>query len=80
MEKKNVFVLCMILALVGSSLMFEGVDCCRALPSKSLRNIKGHEQSPVTMEVNNNWASQRPLVKSFVYRLASGPSRRGPGH
>ncbi|ANM70097.1 transmembrane protein [Arabidopsis thaliana] len=79
MEKKNVFLLFVIFLLVGSSLMFERVDC-RALRSKALRDIKGHDQSSVIMKVKNNSTSQRPLGKSFAYRLASGPSRRGRGH
>ncbi|EOA14802.1 hypothetical protein CARUB_v10028108mg [Capsella rubella] len=74
MENKNVFVLCMII-LVVSSLMFEGVDC-RTLRLKML-----DDEALVSMKVSSNGSrSQRPLVKSFVYRLASGPSRRGPGH
>lgn len=66
------FVLCMILVLVGSSLMFERVDC-RALRSN-------YDHSSATMEVKNSTTSQRSLGKSFAYRLASGPSRRGRGH
>ncbi|EOA14958.1 hypothetical protein CARUB_v10028305mg [Capsella rubella] len=78
MEKKNVLVLCMIiLVLVISSMMVERVDC-RALRPK--RDVKGHDQSSTTMEVKNSSTRQSTLGKSFAYRLASGPSRRGRGH
>ncbi|XP_019095795.1 PREDICTED: uncharacterized protein LOC109130565 [Camelina sativa] len=80
MEKKNVFVLYMILLLVVSSLMLERVDC-RALRSTPLRDIKGHDhQSSATMKVKNSSTSQHTVGKSFAYQLASGPSRRGRGH
>ncbi|KAG7536674.1 hypothetical protein ISN44_As13g006090 [Arabidopsis suecica] len=79
MEKKNVFVLFLILLLVFSSLLFERVDG-RALRLKPFRDINGHDQSSATMKVKKNSTSKRPLVKSFAYRLASGPSRRGRGH
>ncbi|KAG7536675.1 hypothetical protein ISN44_As13g006100 [Arabidopsis suecica] len=77
MENKNVFVLYMILLLVGSSLIFERVDC-RVLRSKPFRDINDHDQSSATMKVKNS--SSTPLPKSYAYRLASGPSKRGRGH
>ncbi|CAH8278578.1 unnamed protein product [Arabidopsis lyrata] len=78
MENKNVFVLCMILLFVGSSLMFERVDC-RVLRSKPFRyiNVNDHDQSSATMKVKS---SSTPLPKIYAYRLASGPSKRGSGH
>ncbi|XP_019097763.1 PREDICTED: uncharacterized protein LOC109131349 [Camelina sativa] len=77
MEKKNMFMLwCMIVLLVGSSLMFERVDC-RAVRSELFRDINGHHQSTVTiMKVKNSSYSRRPLMRI----LASGPSGRGTGH
>ncbi|KAF8087591.1 hypothetical protein N665_0577s0004 [Sinapis alba] len=80
MEKKiSVFVMCMMFLLVGSSLMFGGVNC-RALQSKPLRDINGQDQSVVAMKVKSSSGSPRPLMRSYSFRLASGPSRRGRGH
>ncbi|EFH41718.1 predicted protein [Arabidopsis lyrata subsp. lyrata] len=66
MEKKNVFVVFLILFLVFSSLMFQRVDG-RALRLKPFRDINGHDQSSATMKVKKN-SSQRLLGKSFAYR------------
>ncbi|AED94906.1 hypothetical protein AtNW77_Chr5g0125901 [Arabidopsis thaliana] len=74
MEKKNMFVLCMILLLVGSSLMFERVDC-RVVRSEPFRDINGHDQSTAT-KVKRSSCSRRPLMRI----LASGPNKRGRGH
>ncbi|ESQ44755.1 hypothetical protein EUTSA_v10003345mg [Eutrema salsugineum] len=80
MEKKiNVFVMFMIFSLVGSSLMFGKVDC-RTLRSKPLTDMNGQDQSAVAMKVKKNSRNQPPLMKSYGFRLASGPSRRGRGH
>ncbi|CAA7041633.1 unnamed protein product [Microthlaspi erraticum] len=80
MEKKiNVFVMCVIFLLVGSSLMLGRVDC-RALRSKLLRDINGQDQSTVAMKVKKASSSQGALMRSYGFRLASGPSRRGRGH
>ncbi|CAF1730084.1 unnamed protein product [Brassica oleracea var. botrytis] len=81
MEKKiNVFVLSMIFLLVGSSLMFRRVDC-RALRSKQWRDVNGQDQSTeAAMKVKKSWSSKRPLMRSYCFRLASGPSGKGVGH
>ncbi|CAA0407152.1 hypothetical protein AtNW77_Chr5g0125891 [Arabidopsis thaliana] len=72
MENKNVFVLCVVLFLVSSSLMFEGGHC-RTLRSKPFRDTNGHDQSSATMKVKHS-------SESFAFRLASGSSKRGRGH
>lgn len=80
MEKKNVFVMCMIIISVCSSLMVSRVDC-RALRSKPFEEIKGQYRSEAAMKVKNNSSSrQHPLTRSYAFRLASGPSKRGRGH
>ncbi|CAL9242220.1 unnamed protein product [Arabidopsis halleri] len=72
MENKNVFVLCVILLLLSSSLMFERGHC-RALRSKPFRDTNDQDQSSATMKVKNS-------STSFAFPLAAGSSRRGRGH
>ncbi|KAL0793570.1 hypothetical protein Bca101_064947 [Brassica carinata] len=79
-KKINVFVLCMIFLLVSSSLMFRMVDC-RALRSKQLKDINCQDQSTVAaIEVKKSWSGEGPLMRSYGFRLASGPSGKGVGH
>ncbi|CAH8390767.1 unnamed protein product [Eruca vesicaria subsp. sativa] len=79
-KKINVFLLCMIFLLVSSSLMFQMVDC-RAVRSKQLKEINGQDQTTVAaIKVKKSWSSGRPLMRSYGFGLASGPSREGAGH
>lgn len=79
-KKINVFVLCMIFLLVCPSLMVRMVDC-RALRSKQLKDINCQDQSTVAaIKVKKSGSSERPSVRSYGFRLVSGPNRAGVGH
>lgn len=36
--------------------------------------------TPLVFGVASNKSSNRPLERSLAYKLASGPSKKGPGH
>ncbi|KAH7523687.1 uncharacterized protein LOC132803728 [Ziziphus jujuba] len=62
---------------------------CRALRSTTMNSGNAGCQQVGDGEVvgmasfavsSNNSSSDRPLARSLAFRLASGPSKRGPGH
>ncbi|KAJ4822447.1 hypothetical protein Tsubulata_034426 [Turnera subulata] len=38
------------------------------------------EASPFAVSSNNSSGDPRPSVRNLMFKLASGPSKRGPGH
>ncbi|EOY15813.1 hypothetical protein QQP08_022608 [Theobroma cacao] len=84
--KRHLFVLGLLALLVSTE--FTAVDG-RALRSKTNNVVVAgceeqggaDEQVAVsTFAVSANNSSSRPSVRSLASRLASGPSKRGPGH
>ncbi|KAF8095162.1 hypothetical protein N665_0339s0032 [Sinapis alba] len=83
MEKKIRIVL-FIIFLVEMSLIISGVDG-RALRTEQTKGCDqtaavdggGFNLIPTAAAANN---SRIRLMRSLAFRLASGPSKRGPGH
>ena len=86
--KKNLWiVLVTIMVVVSSQLSFVH---SRVLRSEALKaqvgdnreGFKGAESSPgmASLVVSSNNMSTRPSKRSLAFKLASGPSRKGPGH
>lgn len=82
------FVLSLIVLIVTTEF---GLADCRALPSKTTNNagnagceqvdsVGGQEVGMASFSVSSNNSSSRPLARSLAFRLASGPSKKGPGH
>ncbi|GMN35026.1 hypothetical protein TIFTF001_005056 [Ficus carica] len=86
------FVLGLILMIVSSQ--FRQADC-RALRSTANytvgtsgdceqagggNQVVGMESFAVSSNNSSSSNSTRPLARSLAFRLASGPSKKGPGH
>ncbi|KAJ6730120.1 hypothetical protein OIU85_020962 [Salix viminalis] len=77
------FVLGLIMLVVSTEM---GAVHCRPLRSANSTNIAaGCQQSDGSMGVasfvvSSNNSSSRSSVRSLMFKLASGPSKRGPGH
>ncbi|CAK7347481.1 unnamed protein product [Dovyalis caffra] len=80
------FVLGLIILVLSPEIR---VVHCRALRSStSTITTTGSEQVDATKEsmgmasfvVSSNNSSSRSSVRSLMFKLASGPSKRGPGH
>ncbi|CAF1929950.1 hypothetical protein Bca4012_072723 [Brassica carinata] len=83
MEKKILIVLFIIFSVEMSSII-SGVDC-RALRKEQtngcnrLAAVDGGAFNLISPTVAAN-SSRIRLMRSLTFRLASGPSKRGPGH
>ncbi|XP_034677217.1 uncharacterized protein LOC117907698 [Vitis riparia] len=79
------FVLAVLVLVVSTQSSFVH---CRALRSTvdvaaaAAAAIQGDESVGVanSSAVSSNNSSKRSSVRSLTYKLASGPSKRGPGH
>ncbi|KAF9668516.1 hypothetical protein SADUNF_Sadunf14G0011700 [Salix dunnii] len=79
--------------VVGLTLLVVSTEMravhCRALRSTtSTITTTGYQQvdgaqgskGMASFVVSSNNSSRRPSLRSFMFQLASGPSKRGPGH
>jgi len=73
MMKKSVLIVFFIMMVVMSSSQFCFVQS-RVLQSKEFR------KNGVASFVSSNNSSNRGSKESFSFILASGPSKKGPGH
>ncbi|VVA92762.1 unnamed protein product [Arabis nemorensis] len=85
MEMKKIMIVLCIIFLVEISLFIGGVDS-RALRTEQTNGCD--QTATATVEgggfgffsATANNSSDRLLMRSLAFRLASGPSRRGRGH
>ena len=85
MNKITVWVVLSIMMLV-LSWQLNSADC-RVLRSETAKNgcedMRGADRSTrgmASFDVSASNSSTSPSVRGLKFRLASGPSRRGPGH
>ncbi|KAI5563806.1 hypothetical protein POPTR_014G022000v4 [Populus trichocarpa] len=80
------FALGLMLLVVSTEMR---VVHCRALRSTSstitttgYQQVDGAQESKAmaSFVVSSNKSSGRPSLRSLMFKLASGPSKRGPGH
>lgn len=87
--KSLLFVLGLIILIIATTEF--GQADCRALRSMSMTNNTGNAGcvqvddggeavGMASLAVSSNNSSTRPLARSLASRLASGPSKKGPGH
>ncbi|KAF3446596.1 hypothetical protein FNV43_RR11776 [Rhamnella rubrinervis] len=90
--KSLLFALGLIILIIATTEF--GQADCRALRSMSTTNNSGNAGC-IQLQVDgggevvgmasfavssNNSTTTRPLARSLAFRLASGPSKKGPGH
>ena len=86
MATKNIISMKRLMFVLGLLIMVVSTQFNVVQSSRALRSVSGHgsdHQSSVgvvSIAVSSNKASTRSSVKSLAFRLASGPSKRGPGH
>lgn len=95
MKKMSSVWFVLVMTILVLSTEFVQVDC-RALRSDSTAGDGCKEQADGAEEMagmgsfavsssynsssSNNNTTHRPSVRSLMFRLASGPSKKGPGH
>ncbi|KAK7321661.1 hypothetical protein VNO77_32514 [Canavalia gladiata] len=88
MKKRVLIVLVMTMLVMSSQLCFVHSRVLGSEGSKTQTDVKGASSSSssssslrmATFDVSYSNSSIRKLARSLAYRLASGPSKKGPGH
>ncbi|KAF7817463.1 Transmembrane protein [Senna tora] len=85
MEKSVWGVLGMIMLVVSCHFSFAHCRVLRSETEDGCKNMMKESESSLGMasfavSSNNATVTQRPSLRTLEFLLASGPSRKGPGH
>jgi len=80
--KKSVWIVMVMTVLVVSSQFWfvHGRVLRSETPSEDLKGEEGSSVGMATFAVASNNSITRQFARSLAYKLASGPSKKGPGH